>query len=57
MLPQGYSLDEYLSFLVSRWNTLIDPVAKSNLTEDIKLAGQGFSAHHAPLYAAIELYA
>ncbi|HUW70275.1 MAG TPA: hypothetical protein VMX33_08565 [bacterium] len=35
MLPQGYSLDEYLSFLVSRWNTLIDPVAKDNLTEDI----------------------
>jgi hypothetical protein len=35
MLPQGYSLDEYLSFLVSRWNTLIDPVSKNNLTEDI----------------------
>lgn len=35
MLPQGYALDEYLSFLVSRWNTLIDPVAKDNLTEDI----------------------
>lgn len=35
MLPQGYSLDEYLGFLVSRWNTLIDPIAKDNLTEDI----------------------
>ena len=35
MLPQGQSLEEYLRSLSSRWNTLLDPVAKSNLNEDI----------------------
>jgi hypothetical protein len=35
MLPPGLSLEEHLSSLVLRWNTLLDPVAKANLTEDI----------------------
>ena len=35
MLPRGQTLDEYLSTLSGRWNTLLDPVAKANLTEDI----------------------
>jgi hypothetical protein len=34
-LPQGNSLDEYLQHLNNRWNTLIEPVAKANLTEDV----------------------
>lgn len=34
-LPQGYGLDEYLSALENRWNTMLDPRAKANLTEDV----------------------
>lgn len=34
-LPQGYALDEYLSTLENRWNTMLDPRAKANLTEDV----------------------
>ena len=32
---QGYNLEEYLQTLIGRWNNLLDPVAKANLTEDI----------------------
>lgn len=35
MLPKDYKLDEYLQILVERWNTLIEPASKANLTEDI----------------------
>lgn len=35
LVPQGQSLDDYMRTLVARWNTLIDPAAKANLTEDI----------------------
>jgi hypothetical protein len=35
MLPKGQTLDEYLWTLSSRWNTLLDPTSKANLTEDI----------------------
>jgi len=35
LLPDGYKLDEYLSVLVNRWNTLINPKAKADLTEDV----------------------
>lgn len=35
LVPQGYNLEEYLHTLVGRWNNLLDPVAKANLTEDI----------------------
>lgn len=35
MVPQDYSLEQYLLHLCSRWNTLLDPGAKANLTEDI----------------------
>jgi len=35
LLPEGYKLDEYLSVLISRWNTLINPKAKADLTEDV----------------------
>ncbi|HPE36042.1 MAG TPA: hypothetical protein PK625_02765 [Spirochaetales bacterium] len=34
-LPEGYGADEYLRVLESRWNTLLDPRAKANLTEDV----------------------
>lgn len=34
-LPKGYTADEYLQALAERWNTLIEPAAKANLTEDI----------------------
>lgn len=35
MLPRGQTLDAWLETLAGRWNTLLDPVAKANLTEDI----------------------
>lgn len=35
-LPAGYKADEYLAILEERWNTLLDPRAKANLTEDIR---------------------
>jgi hypothetical protein len=35
LLPEGYKLDEYLSILIGRWNTLISPKAKADLTEDV----------------------
>ena len=35
LVPQGYNLEEYLQTLIGRWNNLLDPVAKANLTEDI----------------------
>jgi hypothetical protein len=35
LVPQGYKLEEYLQTLIGRWNNLLDPVAKANLTEDI----------------------
>jgi hypothetical protein len=35
LVPQGYNLEDYLHTLVGRWNNLLDPVAKANLTEDI----------------------
>lgn len=35
MLPQGYTLDEYLLTLIEKWNRILEPVAKANLTEDI----------------------
>jgi hypothetical protein len=35
LLPQGYGLDEYLRELESRWNTLLNPEAKKNLSYDV----------------------
>ncbi|MBU0928182.1 MAG: hypothetical protein KKA67_10560 [Spirochaetes bacterium] len=35
MVPKGLTLDEHLRSLSGRWNTLLDPSAKANLTEDI----------------------
>ncbi len=35
LVPSGYSLDEYLRELEGRWNTLLNPTAKANLTEDV----------------------
>ncbi|HSV55878.1 MAG TPA: hypothetical protein VLH39_02070 [Magnetospirillaceae bacterium] len=35
LLPEGYKLDEYLSQLVNRWNTMLNPRAKADLTEDV----------------------
>ena len=35
LVPQGTSLETYLSDLTDRWNRLIDPKAKANLTEDV----------------------
>lgn len=35
MVPKGMSLEDYLGALNGRWNSLLDPVAKANLTEDI----------------------
>ena len=34
-LPKGYRTDEYLQLLADKWNTLLEPAAKANLTEDI----------------------
>jgi len=42
MLPQGHSMDSYLDVLTSRWNTLLDPVAKANLNEDINALVRDF---------------
>ncbi len=35
LLPKGYTLEEYMGSLSNRWNTLLEPVSKANLTEDI----------------------
>ncbi len=35
LVPKGMSLEDSLASLNSRWNTLLDPVSKANLTEDI----------------------
>jgi hypothetical protein len=35
LLPRGYGLDDYLRELEERWNTLISPEAKRNLTYDV----------------------
>jgi hypothetical protein len=35
LLSKGMSLEDSLTSLNSRWNTLLDPVSKANLTEDI----------------------
>ncbi len=35
LLPLGYGLDDYLRELEERWNTLISPEAKKNLTYDV----------------------
>jgi hypothetical protein len=35
LLPQGYGLDEYLRELEGRWNTLLNPEAKKNLSYDV----------------------
>ncbi len=35
IVPSGYSLDEYLSELVDRWDTLLSPTAKRNLRLDV----------------------
>jgi hypothetical protein len=35
LLPQGYGLDEYLRDLEGRWNTLLNPEAKKNLSFDV----------------------
>jgi hypothetical protein len=36
LLPQGYGLDEYLRELEGRWNTLLNPEAKKNLSYDVE---------------------
>lgn len=35
LLPSGYSIDEYLRELEERWNTLISPTAKRDLSLDV----------------------
>lgn len=35
LLPSGYELGDYLEELEERWNRLISPQAKANLTEDV----------------------
>jgi hypothetical protein len=35
LLPQGYGLDEYLRELEGRWNSLLNPEAKKNLSYDV----------------------
>jgi hypothetical protein len=35
LLPRGYGLEEYLRELEGRWNTLLGPEAKQNLTYDV----------------------
>jgi hypothetical protein len=35
LLPEGYGLEEYLRELEGRWNTLLNPEAKRNLTYDV----------------------
>jgi len=35
LVPSGYSIDEYLSELVDRWDTLLSPTAKRNLRLDV----------------------
>jgi hypothetical protein len=35
ILPPGYGLDEYLSELEGRWNSLLNPDAKRNLSYDV----------------------
>jgi hypothetical protein len=35
LLPQGYGLEEYLRELDGRWNTLLNPESKRNLTYDV----------------------
>lgn len=35
VVPEGYTLDEYLAALVGKWNVNLDLSAKANLTEDI----------------------
>ena len=35
LLPEGYKLDEYLSILINRWNTMLNPKSKADLTEDV----------------------
>lgn len=35
LLPEGYKLDEYLSVLINRWNSMLNPQAKADLTEDV----------------------
>jgi hypothetical protein len=35
LLPAGYGLEEYLRELEGRWNTLLNPEAKRNLTYDV----------------------
>lgn len=35
LLPSGMTVDEYLRELEGRWNTMLNPEAKANLTEDV----------------------
>lgn len=35
IVPQNYTIDQYLMLLIDKWNTLINPEAKRNLVEDI----------------------
>lgn len=35
LLPEGYELDDYLVELETRWNKLLNPQAKKNLTQDV----------------------
>lgn len=35
LVPEGYSLDDYLQELEERWNRIISPQLKENLTEDV----------------------
>jgi hypothetical protein len=36
IVPEGYTLDEWLDELERRWNTMINPKAKADLTEDVR---------------------
>ena len=35
IVPQNYTMDQYMMLLIDKWNTLINPEAKRNLVEDI----------------------
>jgi hypothetical protein len=42
LIPSGSSLDEYLSELCGRWNTLLSKEAMDNLTEDVNSLARDF---------------
>mgnify|MGYP001248594195 CR=1 FL=1 len=54
LIPPGYTLDSYMDSLLEKWNRLINPQAKENLTEDVRALTRDYlrktirSLRHAP---------